>query len=123
MSDTVEAHSGTIEEMVDYVLKHNVQPPKTYSLTVDFKDFSDPNETEQAQIKFYNDIFQYAMKQKFQIDSILELSRDQFETLNFYMKSMGFKFIVHANGSCDDPWTIVESGKQIDCFNITVQLL
>lgn len=115
--------TGTIEEMVDYVLEHNLQPPKTYCLTVDFKDDLDPKESERSQIQFYNDIFTYAMNKKYNHDNILQLTRDQFEELNFYMKSMGFYFIVGCNGLIDDPWTIVESGKEIEFLNVSVQLL
>lgn len=115
------AQTGTIEEMVQYVFSHSVQPPGYYKLDIDFKE--NENNPEEAQIQFFKDVFNYGMAFLYGYSDLLDLSQDEFENLNFYMKSLGVKFIVTANGTIDDPWVINARGEKLDFMNITLQLL
>ena len=115
----MEEHSktGSIEEMINYILDHNIQPPKTYMLNVDFKD--DDGDTDKTKIEFFKDIFSYAMKKKYRVDNLLQLEKEQFNTLNYYMQSLGVKFNVTCNNSTQNPWEV----ETLETLNIAIQIL
>ena len=115
-----EVQESSIEQMIDYILKYPIQPPKTYSFSFDIAN-CDPAEKEKAHVQFLNDIFFYAMKKKYGYSDILELKKDEFEELNNYMKSLGFKYIVTSGDSFEDPWEV--SSTENKKLNISIQLL